>query len=45
MRAAACQKRFDAIAPITEHAKLKDRPPVCPECGKTDTRQLALFNR
>ncbi len=40
-----CQKRFDVIAPITEHAKLKDQPPACPQCGKVDTRQLAsLFN-
>lgn len=41
----ACQKRFDVVAPITEHAKLKDQPADCPQCGKTDSRQLAsLFN-
>ncbi len=40
-----CQKSFDVIALITEHAKLKEQPPACPQCGKTDTRQLAsLFN-
>ena len=40
-----CQKRFDVIALITEHARLKEQPPACPQCGKTDTRQLAsLFN-
>jgi putative FmdB family regulatory protein len=40
-----CQKRFDVIALITEHGKLKDQPPTCPQCGQTDTRQLAsLFN-
>jgi putative FmdB family regulatory protein len=40
-----CQNRFEVIALITEHAKLKDQPPICPQCSKTDTRQLAsLFN-
>jgi putative FmdB family regulatory protein len=40
-----CQERFDVIALITEHAKLKEQPPACPHCAKSDTRQLAsLFN-
>ena len=40
-----CQERFDVIVLITEHAKLKEQPPACPQCGKSDNRQLAsLFN-
>jgi len=40
-----CQERFDVIVLITEQAKLKEQPPVCPRCGKSDNRQLAsLFN-
>jgi len=35
----------NVIALITEHARLKEQPPACPQCGKADTRQLAsLFN-
>lgn len=41
----SCGKRFETVVPITEHDKLRDNPPACPECKGTKTRQLvSLFN-
>jgi putative FmdB family regulatory protein len=40
-----CGKRFEVNAAITEHDKLKEKPPACPQCGRTKTRQLvSLFH-
>jgi putative FmdB family regulatory protein len=40
----ACGHRFEVTAPITAHPQLKERPPACPACAKTRTRQLvSLF--
>ena len=35
-----CGKRFDVTMGISEHDRLKDQPPACPECGNRETRQL-----
>ena len=41
----ACGHRFEVTVPITDHPRLKERPPACPACAKTRTRQLvSLFN-
>lgn len=37
----ACGKRFEVTMPISQHDRLKENPPICPECGEQDTRQLA----
>ena len=37
----SCGKRFEISVAITEHDRLKNRPPACPKCGKRKTRQLA----
>jgi len=40
-----CRKRFETTMPITEHDRLKERPPACPDCKGTKTRQLvSLFH-
>ena len=36
-----CGKQFDVTMAMSEHDKLKEQPPACPECGKSETRQLA----
>jgi len=36
----ACGKSFDVMMSMSEHDRLKEQPPVCPECGAQDTRQL-----
>ena len=41
----ACGNRFEVSVPITEHQRLKVKPPVCPACKKARTHQLvSLFN-
>lgn len=36
-----CGKRFETVVPITEHDKLPEKPPECPERETgTKTRQL-----
>jgi putative FmdB family regulatory protein len=35
-----CGERFELRVPISEHDRLKKEPPVCPKCGKSDTRQV-----
>jgi putative FmdB family regulatory protein len=37
----SCGKRFEISVAITEHDRLKNRPPACPNCGKRKTQQLA----
>jgi putative FmdB family regulatory protein len=37
----SCSKRFEISMAITEHDRLKNRPPACPKCGKRKTEQLA----
>ncbi len=40
----ACGKRFEISVPMHEHDRIRAQPPRCPECGKTETRQLvSLF--
>ncbi len=36
-----CGKRFDLTMAISEHDRVKEQPPACPDCGKRETRQLA----
>jgi putative FmdB family regulatory protein len=36
-----CGKRFDVTAAISQHDRLKENPPACPDCGNQETRQLA----
>ncbi len=36
----ACGKHFEVSVPISEHDRLKKRPPKCPECGRSRGRQL-----
>jgi putative FmdB family regulatory protein len=36
----ACGKQFEVRASMSEHDTWRDRPPACPECGTTETRQL-----
>ncbi len=36
----ACGKTFDLTMGISEHDRLKDQPPACPDCGSQETRQL-----
>ena len=36
----ACGKHFEVSVPISEHDRLKKRPPTCPECGKSRVQQL-----
>ena len=35
-----CGKQFEVSVPISEHDRLKKRPPVCPKCGKTRVQQV-----
>ncbi len=35
-----CGKHFEVSVPISEHDRLKKRPPKCPECGKSRVQQL-----
>jgi putative FmdB family regulatory protein len=37
---ADCGERFVVQRPISQHDLLRDQPPICPRCGKTDTHQL-----
>ncbi|MDQ6773726.1 MAG: zinc ribbon domain-containing protein [Candidatus Dormibacteraeota bacterium] len=37
----ACGERFEVTVAITEHDRLKHRPPACPKCAKRKTQQLA----
>ncbi len=37
----ACGKRFDVTMPMSEHDRLKEQPPACPDCGERQTHQLA----
>ena len=36
----ACGKHFEVSVPISEHDRLKRRPPKCPKCGKSQVQQL-----
>ncbi len=36
----ACGKHFEVRVPISEHDRLKKRPPKCPKCGKSRVQQL-----
>jgi len=36
-----CGRRFDLTMAMSEHDRLKEQPPACPECGARDTSQLA----
>ncbi len=36
----SCGKHFEVSVPITEHDRLKKRPPKCPKCGKSRVQQL-----
>ena len=41
----ACNKRFEVTVPISEHGRLKEKPPACPSCKKKKSRQLvSMFN-
>ena len=41
----ACGNRFELTMSITEHDRLRDKPPACPSCKKKKTRQLvSMFN-
>jgi len=41
----SCGERFEVNRPITEHDRLKESPPPCPRCTKTETKQLvSMFN-
>jgi putative FmdB family regulatory protein len=40
VRCKACGKHFEVSVPITEHDRLKKRPPECPKCGKFRVQQL-----
>ncbi len=35
-----CGNRFEVSVPISEHDRLKQQPPACPKCGKTEVQQL-----
>jgi putative FmdB family regulatory protein len=35
-----CGARFELTKPMGEHDRLKEQPPSCPKCRRTDTRQL-----
>jgi putative FmdB family regulatory protein len=35
-----CGNRFETVTPITQHDRLKEQPPACPQCKGTKTRQL-----
>jgi putative FmdB family regulatory protein len=35
-----CGKHFEVSVPISEHDRLKKRPPACPTCGKTRVQQV-----
>lgn len=36
----ACGERFELTMSISDHDRLKNEPPACPKCEKTETRQL-----
>ena len=36
----ACGKHFEMRMPISEHDKIRQSPPTCPECGRSNTRQV-----
>jgi putative FmdB family regulatory protein len=36
----SCGGRFELSMPISEHEHLKERPPTCPSCGKSEVQQL-----
>ena len=36
----SCGKHFEVSVPISEHDRLKKRPPKCPKCGKSRVQQL-----
>jgi putative FmdB family regulatory protein len=41
----ACGKRFELSVPMHEHDRLRDKPPACPQCGKTETHQtVSVFS-
>jgi putative FmdB family regulatory protein len=37
----ACGNHFEVSIPISEHDRLRKRPPKCPQCGKSQVQQLA----
>jgi len=42
---AGCGNRFELSMSMKEHDDRRSEPPACPECGKTETRQLvSLFS-
>jgi putative FmdB family regulatory protein len=41
----ACGKRFELSVPMHDHDRLRDKPPACPQCGKTETHQtVSVFS-
>ena len=36
----ACGKHFDVRMSMSEHHNVGQSPPVCPDCGKSTTRQV-----
>ncbi len=41
----ACGKQFEVTMGMTEHDRLKEQPPACPDCGARESRQLvSTFN-
>ena len=40
----ACGKHFEVSVPITEHDRLKKRPPECPKCGKFRVQLVSTFS-
>jgi putative FmdB family regulatory protein len=37
----ACGERFEVTKAMSQHDALKQHPPACPKCGKTETHELA----
>jgi putative FmdB family regulatory protein len=35
-----CGERFEVKTPMAEHDHLRQQPPPCPKCGRTETRQM-----
>src|SRR5712692_4562158 len=40
----ACGKHFEVSVPISEHDRLKKRPPKCPKCGKNQLLELNVVD-
>jgi putative FmdB family regulatory protein len=37
----ACGERFEVSKAMSQHDQLKQQPPACPKCGKSETHELA----